>query len=82
MTAGRWHRRMMRLERLMPIPEPTCPGCNYPDAILCASVLTVGDEPIPKCLVCGRNVSQDGTPLAASVSHIILPPIGSEYLCR
>ena len=78
MSSRQWHRRMTRLERRLPIPEPVCPGCHYPQVLLRGAVLTRGDEPIPHCPDCGRHVAQDGTPLASSVKHIILPHKGTE----
>ncbi len=82
MSSRQWHRRMMRLERLLPSPEPVCPGCNYPEVLPRGVVITEGDEPIPRCPVCDRYVAQDGTPLGDSIKHIILPLEGTENLCR
>ena len=78
MTAGRWHRRMTRLERQMPIPAPPCPGCGYPNILLRWVVVTTGDEPVPQCPECGRPVASDRTPLVESFKHIILPKEGCE----
>ena len=80
MTTNRWHRRMLRLERRMPIPVPPCPGCNYPEVLLRGVVMTEGDEPVPQCPECGRHVAHDGTPLSERVKHIKLPLKGSEEL--
>ena len=80
MSSRCWHRRIMRLERQLPSPEPVCTGCNYPEVLLRRVVMTRGDEPIPQCPVCGRHVAHDGTPLAESVKHIILPLQCSEEL--
>ncbi len=78
--SNRWHRRMLRLERRMPIPVPPCPGCNYPDVHLRGVVVTEGDEPVPQCLQCARYVAHDGAPLTEPIKHIILPLLGSEEL--
>ena len=78
MSLRSWHRRMMRLERLLPIPIPVCPGCNYPEILPRCVVITTGDEPVPQCPECNRPIAHDGTPLGDTFKHIILPNEGFE----
>ncbi|MCZ6835787.1 MAG: hypothetical protein O7G85_08440 [Planctomycetota bacterium] len=78
MTSSRWHRRMMRLERLLPMPVQACIGCNFPEVILRGVVMTTGDELVPECHECNRHIAHDGTPLCDTFKHIILPEEGFE----
>lgn len=65
--------RVRRLESVMR-PEPSCPGCGYPQRAQIRVILTEHDDPLPTCTVCRRPLDEEGAPIHTPYTRIILPP--------